>query len=78
MTRFAAAPAWRIRGGVGARVSTIGIALALIRDETIRTVVRFGVAAGAATVMTPGTELRRREDTGRLDCRVSDSTGNGS
>ena len=31
-----------------------------------REAVRFGVAAGAAAVMTPGTELCRRDDTERL------------
>lgn len=38
----------------------------LARDKTLRESVLFGVAAGAAAVMTPGTELCRREDTERL------------
>ena len=34
--------------------------------QSWREAVRFGVAAGAAAVMTPGTELCRREDAERL------------
>jgi 6-phosphofructokinase 2 len=40
--------------------------LALMRGEPIDRAARFGVAAGAAAVMTPGTELCRREDVERL------------
>ncbi len=43
-----------------------GIVLALSRGKSWREAVRFGVAAGAAAVMTPGTELCRPEDTERL------------
>ncbi len=39
---------------------------------------RFGVVAGAAAVMTPGTELCRPEDTERLFERIRDSNGDGS
>jgi 6-phosphofructokinase 2 len=42
-----------------------GIVLALSGGEAHVEAARFGVAAGAA-VMTPGTELCRREDTERL------------
>jgi 6-phosphofructokinase 2 len=45
-------------------VGAIGLALA--RGESVRDAVRFGVAAGAATVMRPGTERCRREDAERL------------
>ena len=52
---------------VGAGDSTVaGIVLSLARGNALRDAVRFGVAAGAAAVMTPGTELCRREDTERL------------
>jgi 6-phosphofructokinase 2 len=43
-----------------------GTVLALARGKTIQDAAFFGVAAGTAAVMTPGTELCRREDTERL------------
>lgn len=52
---------------VGAGDSMVaGIALSLARGMSQRDAVRFGIAAGTAAVMTPGTELCRREDTERL------------
>lgn len=61
------APAVRIASKVGAGDSTVaGIVLALTRGFDFRDAVHFGVAAGAAAVMTDGTELCRREDTERL------------
>ncbi len=52
---------------VGAGDSTVaGIVLSLSRDQSIENALRFGVAAGAAAVMNPATELCRREDTERL------------
>lgn len=52
---------------VGAGDSMVaGIVLALARGKTLQDAVFFGVAAGTAAVMTPGTELCRREDTERL------------
>lgn len=52
---------------VGAGDSMVaGIVLSLARGKTLRDSVRFGVAAGAAAVMAPGTELCRREDVERL------------
>jgi 6-phosphofructokinase 2 len=57
------APLVPIKSKVGAGDSTVaGIVLALARGQSWREAVRFGVAAGAAAVMTPGTELCRRED----------------
>ncbi|MFO7893663.1 MAG: 1-phosphofructokinase family hexose kinase [Longimicrobiales bacterium] len=65
------APTVPIRSKVGAGDSTVaGITAALARGDDVATAVRFGVAAGAAAVMTPGTELCRREDTERLFERV--------
>lgn len=56
-----------IKSKVGAGDSMVaGIVVGLTRGWTIPDAVRFGVAAGAAAVMTPGTELCRREDTERL------------
>ncbi len=43
-----------------------GVVLSLARGKSVEQAVRFGVAAGSAAVMTPGTELCRREDTERL------------
>jgi len=52
---------------VGAGDSMVaGIALSLARGNPLRESILFGVAAGTAAVMTPGTELCRREDAERL------------
>jgi 6-phosphofructokinase 2 len=52
---------------VGAGDSMVaGIVLSLSLGRPLREAVRFGIAAGTAAVMTPGTELCRREDTERL------------
>ncbi len=44
----------------------VGTVLSLTRGKTQRNSILFGIAAGAAAVMTPGTELCRREDAERL------------
>lgn len=57
------APSVPIKSKVGAGDSMVaGITLRLAQGDSIVEAVRFGVAAGAAAVMTPGTELCRRED----------------
>jgi len=43
-----------------------GAVLSLARGETPRQAVLFGISAGAAAVMTPGSELCRGEDAERL------------
>ena len=60
---------------VGAGDSMVaGIVLSLSRGKPLRESLLFGVAAGTAAVMTPGTELCRREDAERLfECMVSGS-----
>ncbi|MFH0789724.1 MAG: 1-phosphofructokinase family hexose kinase [Pseudomonadota bacterium] len=61
------APVVPIKSKVGAGDSTVaGMVLALSRGWSWPEALRFGVAAGAAAVMTPGTGLCRREDTERL------------
>lgn len=61
------APTVKIRSKIGAGDSMVaGIALALSRGKSPIEAAYFGVAAGAAAVMTPGTELCRREDTEQL------------
>lgn len=57
---------------VGAGDSMVaGIILSLARGYALRDAVRFGVAAGTAAVMTPGTELCRRDDTERLYAQMT-------
>jgi 6-phosphofructokinase 2 len=52
---------------VGAGDSMVaGIVLSLAQGRPLKEAVRFGIAAGTAAVMTPGTELCRREDAERL------------
>ena len=60
-------PTVPIRSRIGAGDCTIaGIVVGLARGDDARLAVRRGVAAGAAAVMTPGTELCRRADVDRL------------
>jgi 6-phosphofructokinase 2 len=62
-----AAPAVPVKSSVGAGDSLVGgIVLSLAEGRPMRDAVRFGVAAGAAAVMNPGTALCRREDVERL------------
>ncbi len=61
------APTVPVRSTVGAGDSLLaGIVLRLTQGHPMREAVRFGVAAGAATVMNPGTELCQRSDAERL------------
>lgn len=61
------APSVPIRSKIGAGDSMVaGIVLSLAEGKSIEEATRFGIAAGAAAVMTPGTELCRLEDTQRL------------
>lgn len=70
---FIRAPTVHIRSKVGAGDSTVaGVVKALADDRPLKDAVRFGVAAGAAAVMTPGTELCRRDDVERLYQEVLD------
>jgi 6-phosphofructokinase 2 len=56
-----------VQSAVGAGDSMVAaIALGLVRGLPLLDAVRFGMAAGAATLMTPGTELCRRADVERL------------
>ncbi|NWM54696.1 1-phosphofructokinase family hexose kinase, partial [Escherichia coli] len=52
---------------VGAGDSMVAaITLASARGKAIEDALRYGIAAGAATLMTPATELARKEDVERL------------
>lgn len=56
-----------VSSAVGAEDSMVGaIVLALSRGWKLREAVRYGIAAGSATLMRPGTELCRAEDVQRL------------
>ena len=71
-----ASPAVRVKSSVGAGDSMVGgVVLSLARGRAISEAVRFGVAAGAAAVMNPGTALCRREDVERLYPQVMTSPG---
>lgn len=67
-------PTVPIQSRVGAGDSMVGgLTLALARGQDLDTAVRFGVAAGAAAVMTPGTNLCTRSDTEYLFDEMSRS-----
>jgi 6-phosphofructokinase 2 len=56
-----------VRSPIGAGDCLVaGLVLALTRGEPVLRAARFGVAAGTAAVMTPGTELCRRQDVEHL------------
>jgi 6-phosphofructokinase 2 len=60
-------PTVPIKSSVGAGDSMVaGMVLKLAQGEPLCSAVAFGVAAGAAAVMTPGSELCRRVDVERL------------
>ncbi len=62
-----ATPTVTLRSKVGAGDSLVaGLTLSLARQWDLIDAARFGVAAGAAAVMTPGTELCRRGDVEKL------------
>jgi 6-phosphofructokinase 2 len=61
------APPVAVRSSVGAGDSMVaGIVFAMARGQAPGEAVRYGVAAGTAAVMNPGTALCRREDVERL------------
>lgn len=60
-------PSVHVQSRIGAGDSTVaGIVLGLTRKIDLKEAVMFGIAAGAAAVMTPGTELCRRDDAERI------------
>lgn len=73
--RFAA-PSVRTRSRIGAGDSMVGgLVHGLDQGWTLRDATALGVAAGAACVMTEGTELCRREDVERLYERTRQRAG---
>jgi len=64
---FKRPPIVPIKSKVGAGDSMVaGIVLSLARGESLKNSFYYGLAAGSAAVMTPGTELCTKEDTDRL------------
>lgn len=64
-------PVVPIQSKVGAGDSMVGgIVWALAQGWPLREAVRYGIAAGSAAVMTPGTELCRRQDVEAIYPRV--------
>jgi 6-phosphofructokinase 2 len=60
-------PSVRIQSRVGAGDSMLGgLILALSRGMMLSAAVRYGIAAGTAATLNPGTQLCSREDTERL------------
>lgn len=73
VTRLPTIPV-RVRSAVGAGDSFLaGMVWALMEGKDADEAFRFGIAAGAAAAMTPGTELCRIEDIGTLLSRLGPS-----
>lgn len=63
------------QSAVGAGDSFVaGLTLALARGRPVEEAYLFGVAAGTAAVMTPGTELCRRDDTEGIFAKLRERT----
>ncbi len=66
-TQHLRAPTVPIRSAVGAGDSMVGgMVLGLARGDSVRRAVQLGIAAGSATVMSPGTQLCDPDDVQRL------------
>lgn len=69
------APTVPISSKIGAGDSTVGgIVYRLGEGDDLIAAVRFGVASGAAAVMTPGTELCKRHDVESLIAAISEES----
>ena len=65
--KFMRPPTVPIKSKVGAGDSMVaGIVLSLAQGNNLESSVIYGLAAGSSAVMTPGTELCKKEDTERL------------
>ncbi len=75
-TERISAPVVRLRSKVGAGDSMVaGLVLALQKNRSLSDAAKFAVAAGAAAVMTGGTQLCRREDAEKLFERILNDNG---
>lgn len=64
---YIVSPAVKQQSAVGAGDSMVGgMVLALMKGLSLDEVVRYGVAAGTAATMTPGSELCKKEDTEKI------------
>jgi len=73
--RHLTTPIVPIRSAVGAGDSMLaGITFKLSRGSSIQEAVLYGVAAGAAAVMTPGSALCRKEDTDHLFQKMKENS----
>jgi 6-phosphofructokinase 2 len=60
-------PTVAVKSRIGAGDSTVaGIVLGLTRKMDLKEAVMFGISSGTSAVMTPGTDLCRRDDTERI------------
>jgi 6-phosphofructokinase 2 len=65
-------PSVPIRSKIGAGDSMVaGVVLSLSQGKSLLHAVRYGIAAGAAAVMSPGTELTNYKKTEKLDAELS-------
>ena len=76
-TRYFRPPTVPIKSKVGAGDSMVaGIVLSLSKGNDLERSVLYGLAAGSAAVMTPGTELCTKEDTEKLYKKMLDELFN--
>ena len=67
LVKYVVPPTVKQQSTVGAGDSMVaGMVLALSRGDSLSDVVTWGVAAGTAATMTPGTELCRKEDVDQI------------
>jgi len=64
---YIVSPAVKQQSAVGAGDSMVGaMVMSLLKGMSLDEAVRYGVAAGTAATMTPGSELCKKEDTDRI------------
>jgi 6-phosphofructokinase 2 len=64
-------PAMRVQSAVGAGDSfTAGLCAGLVRGQSVIEASALGMAAAAATLLTPGTELCHPQDVERLRAEI--------
>lgn len=72
IAKFMRPPTVPIKSKVGAGDSMVaGIVLSLAKGNSLKDSIIYGLAAGSSAVMTPGTELCKKEDTERLYKKMS-------